>query len=123
MGRLIGVRSSILLKAVVTVVFALVVSTVVMSMTTARLTRSAVADHDAQVSRGQISILQEAYDARDRQLGINVRNMVQILFAQDLFHRERHADLVAELGRASANLELDVLSVFDGRGGVLSPVV
>lgn len=123
MARFIRIRSSILLKSVVTVVFALVVSTVVMSMTTARLTRSAVAENDSQVSRGQISILQEAYDARDRQLGINVRNMVQILFAQDLFHRERHAELVAELGRASANLELDVLSVFDGRGGVLSPVV
>ena len=123
MDRLVRFRSSILLKSVVAVALALVLSTVVLSMTSSRLTRSAVADQNRQLTRGQMSILEEAYNARDRQLVINVRNMVQILLAQDLFRRERRADLIAELGRASASLELDVLSVFDGRGRVLSPPV
>jgi signal transduction histidine kinase len=121
MGRVVRLRSSVLLKSVVAVLVALLASTAVTSVYLSRLTRKALAAQSDQLGRGQVSILQEAYDARDRQLVVNLRNLVQILVAQGLFTPRQRVDLVAELGRAAANLELDMLTVLDGRGRVLAP--
>lgn len=123
MAGAIRLRSSVLLKSVAAVLLALVVSTLVTSLATSRMTGSALANQSRELGRGQMSILQEAYDARDRQLVINLRNLVQILVAQGLFSPARRVDLIAELGRASANLELDLLTTLDARGRELSPPI
>jgi signal transduction histidine kinase len=123
MTRVVRLRSSVLLKSVVAILFALVVSTLVTSVATSRMTRSALANQSRELGRGQMSILQEAYDVRERQLVINLRNLVQILVAQGLFAPENRVDLIAEMGRASANLELDLLTALDGHGRTLSPTV
>ena len=123
MARMVRLRSSVLLKSVVAILFALVVSTLVTSVTTSRMTRSALANQSRELGRGQMSILQEAYDVRERQLVINLRNLVQILVAQGLFAPENRVDLIAEMGRASANLELDLLTALDGQGRTFSPTV
>lgn len=120
MARVVRLRSSVLLKSVVVILFALVVSTLVTSVATSTMTRSALANQSRELGRGQMSILQEAYDVRERQLVINLRNLVQILVAQGLFAPENRVDLIAEMGRASANLELDMLTALDGQGRMLS---
>ncbi len=120
---MVRLRSSVLLKSVVAILFALVVSTLVTSIATSRMTRSALANQSRELGRGQMSILQEAYDVRERQLVINLRNLVQILVAQGLFAPENRVDLIAEMGRASANLELDLLTALDGQGRTFSPTV
>ena len=114
-------RSSVLLKSVAAVLVALLLSTVVTSVTFSRLTRSALARQTRELGRGQMSILEEAYLARDRQLVANVRNLTHSLVAQDLFDEKKRPILIAELGRAMGILELDLLAVVDGRGRQLSP--
>lgn len=123
MRQVVRLRSSVLLKSVVAILFALVVSTLVTEVATSRVTRSALANQSRELGQGQMSILQEAYDARERQLVINLRNLGQILVAQGFFAPGKRLDLIAEVGRASSNLELDMLTVLDGRGRMLpSPV-
>jgi signal transduction histidine kinase len=119
--RVFGLRSSVLLKSIAAVLLALAASTLVTSVATSRMTRSALDKHSRELGLGQVSILREAYKARDRQLVINLRNLVQILVAQGLFSPGRQFDLIAELGRASANLDLKILTAVDGQGRPLSP--
>ncbi|HEX2047591.1 MAG TPA: HAMP domain-containing protein [Acidimicrobiales bacterium] len=121
--RPLRLRSSILVKSVAAVVLALLLSTIVTALTFSRLTRSALAERSEQLGRGQMSIMQEAYGARDRHLVSNLRNLTQILVTQNMFSEGNRASLIAELGRAAANLELDMLSVVDGKGRLLSPPV
>ena len=121
MRRLLRFRSSVLLKSIAAVLFALLVSMVVTSVTFSRLTRSALARQTRDLGRGQMNILEEAYLARDRQLVANVRNLTHSLVAQDLFAEVNRPYLIAELGRAAGILELDLLAVVDGRGRQLSP--
>ncbi len=123
MGTVVRLRSSVLLKSVAAVLFALVAFTLVTSVATSRVTRRALDNQSRQLGTGQMSIVQEAYNARDRQLVISLRNMVQTLVSQGLFAPEARDVLVAELGRASASLELDALAVLDSRGRPLSPPV
>ena len=113
--RVLGLRSSVLLKSIAAVLLALAASTLVTSVATSRMTRSALDKHSRELGLSQMSILQEAYNARDRQLVVNLRNLVQILVAQGLFNPKNRVDLIAELGRASANLELKLLTALDGR--------
>ncbi|MDQ3896216.1 MAG: hypothetical protein M3326_03015, partial [Actinomycetota bacterium] len=123
MGPQLRFRSSVLLKSVVAVLLALALSTAVTAVTFSRLTRSALAEQSNELGRGQRSILEEAYNGRERQLVVNLRNLTQILVAQGLFTPDKRPNLIAELGRAAANLELDLLTVVDGRGRLLSPPV
>ena len=120
---MVRLRSSVLLKSVAAILFALTMSTVVASVATSRMTRDALARQSRELGRGQMSILQEAYDARERQLVVNLRNLVQILQAQGFFAPDKRAPLIAEMGRAAAHLELDLLTVLDGNGRVLSAPV
>jgi signal transduction histidine kinase len=120
--RLLRFRSSVLLKSVAAVVFALLVSTVVTSVTFSRLTRSALDRQLRDLGPGKMHILEEAYLARDRQLVANVRNLTHSLVAQDLFNPNHRPQLIAELGRARGILELGVLAVVDGRGRHLAPM-
>jgi signal transduction histidine kinase len=115
-------RSSVLLKSIAAVAAALVASTAVTAMVSSRLTRDALAGQTRELGRGQMSILQEAYSVRDRQLGINLRNLGQILTAQDLFAPDHRLALIPELGRAKSNLELDTLFVLDDHGRPLAGV-
>jgi signal transduction histidine kinase len=116
------IRSSVLLKSTAAVAIALVASTAVTVVVSSRLTRSALSGQTRELGRGQMEILREAYAVRDRQLGINLRNLGQLFVAQGLFTAERRSDLIPELGRAKANLELDTLLVLDDRGTVLAGV-
>jgi signal transduction histidine kinase len=120
--RRLRFRSSVLLKSIAAVVSALVASTVVTSMVSSRLTRSALDEHSRRLGQSQMSILQEAYRGRDTGLRINLSNLNQILAAQNLFAPERRTDLIGELGRAKANLQLDTLYVLDTQGNPLAHV-
>lgn len=122
MARALNLRSSVLLKSTAAVAVALLASTAVTGVVSSRLTRSALDTQSRELGRGQMSILLEAYSARDRQLGINVRNLGQFLAAQNLLDPDRHLQLIPELARNSSNLELDTLQVLDGKGHVIAGV-
>ncbi|MDQ4068178.1 MAG: HAMP domain-containing protein [Actinomycetota bacterium] len=114
-------RSSVLVKSVVAILLALLLSTIVTSLTFSRLTRSLLAGQSRQLGPSQMSILQEAYSARERHMVNNLRNLTQILVAQGMFRDDNAPELVAELGRAAAHLGLDALTVVDRGGRVLTP--
>ena len=122
MARPLRFRSSVLLKSIAAVAVALAAATVVTAVVSSRLTNSALAGQSRELGRGQMSILAEAYSSRDRGLAISLRNMGQILAAQGLFSPKRVQDLVPELGRAKANLELDMLFVLDDHGDMVAGV-
>jgi len=122
MTRRLRFRSSVLLKSIAAVVVALVASTVMTTMVSSRLTQTALDGHSRRLGQSQMSILQEAYRARDDGLGINLSNLNQILVAQNLFSPGRRTELISELGRAKANLQLDTLYVLDAEGSTLAQV-
>jgi len=122
MTRRVRIRSSVLLKSIATVAAALVASTVVTTMVSSRLTQAALDEHSRRLGQSQMSILHEAYRSRDAGLNINLSNLNQILAAQNLFAPERRTDLIGELGRTKANLQLDTLYVLDDQGHVLAQV-
>jgi len=108
--RRLRLHSSILFRVVGALVVALTVSTVITALVAARLTRSAI-------------VLQEAYAERDRALLVDTRNLAESLSSRGLLDPQKRPDLVAELGRASGNLELGILRVLDADGRDLSPAV
>ena len=116
-------HSSILVKVVGALVLALTVSTVVTAVVASRLTSDALADQAHRLARSHLSVLQEAYGERERALVVQARNLAETLASRGLLDPQRRADLVAELGRASGNLELDILRVLDTDGHDLSPPV
>jgi len=116
-------RSSILVKVVGALVLALAVSTVVTGVVASRLTSEALADQARRLAQSHLSVVQEAYGERERALVVQTRNLAETLGSRGLLDPQRRADLVAELGRASGNLELDILRVLDPDGRDLSPPV
>ncbi len=116
-------RSSVLVKVVGALVVALTVSTVVTALVASRLTSSAL-DHQAtRTAQGHLSVLQEAYGERERALVVNTRNLAETLVSRGLLDPAKRPDLIAELGRASGNLELGLVRVLDASGRDLSPPV
>jgi len=116
-------RSSILFRVVGALVVALTVSTVITALVAARLTRSALDGQARRSARSHLSVLQEAYGERDRSLLVNARNLAESLAGRGLLDPQKRPDLIAELGRSSGNLELDILRVLDADGRDLSPPV
>jgi signal transduction histidine kinase len=114
-------RSTVLIKAIAALAIALMVSSILTSVVAAELTRSVLTSRGHQLGRGQLNILQEAYAERERTLILNLRNLAQIFNARGLFAVDQRPELIAELGRASSNLDLDLLRVLDDRGMELSP--
>lgn len=116
-------RSSILVKVVGALVLALAVSTTVTAIVASRLTGAALADQARTQAQSHVSVLQEAYAERERALVVNARNLAETLVTRGLLDPPRRAELIAELGRASGNLELDILRVLGPTGNDLSPPV
>lgn len=117
-----AVRSSILVKVILALVLALAVSSMLTAAIAGRLTRNVLADRARHGGVGQLTILQEAYAERERMLRVNLQNLVQILNGQQLLGAERRPELIAECGRAAANLGLDILRLFVSEAGRLIPV-
>jgi signal transduction histidine kinase len=115
------VRSSILLKVVGALVVALMVSTVITGLVAAHLTRSVLEDQANELVRSHLSLLEEAYKERERELVVTLRNLSQLLTSLGLTDPQRRPDLIAELGRAAGNLELDLLRLLDREGRELVP--
>ena len=115
------VRSSILLKVVGALVVAVMVSTVVTGLVAARLTREVLEEQADELVRSHLALLEEAYRDRERQLTVTLRNLSQLLTSLGLTDPGRRPDLIAELGRAAGNLELDLLRLVDGEGQELVP--
>ncbi|MGH9181400.1 MAG: hypothetical protein ACRDY5_06760, partial [Acidimicrobiales bacterium] len=109
-------RVSILFKVVAALVLTLVASTAITAVVTARLTSNALAAQARRVAVGHLSVVAEAYAERERTLVVSLRNLAENLKAAGLTAPGREADLIAELGRASSNLELELLRVFDAEG-------
>ena len=120
-GVLAKVRSSILLKVVGALVVAVMVSTVVTGLVAARLTREVLEEQADQLVRSHLSLLDEAYAERERQLTVTLRNLSQLLTSLGLTDPRRRPDLIAELGRAAGNLDLALLRLVDAEGRELAP--
>ncbi|HEX2119194.1 MAG TPA: hypothetical protein VHF91_08420, partial [Acidimicrobiales bacterium] len=116
-------RSSILIKVVGALVVALAASTVVTALVADRLTSSALDRQARRTAQSHVSVLQEAYSERERALVVNVRNLAESLASRGLLDPARRPDLIAEMGRASGNLELGILRILDPSGKDLSPPV
>jgi signal transduction histidine kinase len=116
-------RSSILFKVVGALVVALATSTVVTALVADRLTGSALDGQAGRTAQSYVSVLQEAYSERERALVVSMRNLAETLAGRGLLDPERRPDLIAELGRASGNLELGIIRVLDPSGRDLSPPV
>jgi signal transduction histidine kinase len=116
-------RSSVLVKVVGALVVALAVSTAVTAVVASRLTGAALNDQARELALGHLSVLQEAYSAREGELVEKLRDMAERLTAQGLLEPQRRPDLIAELGRSQGNLNLDMLRVLDATGRDLVPPV
>jgi hypothetical protein len=122
-SRLPGPGSSILFKVVGALLVALTASTVVTALVASRLTRTALDRQARRTAQSHLSVLQEAYSERERNLVVQTRNLSENLAARGLLEPQRRPDLIAELGRAAGNLELGMLRVLDTNGRDLpSPV-
>lgn len=114
---------SLLFKVVAALVVALAVSTVVTALVTSHLTSEALDRQAERNAMSHLSVLQEAYSDRERDLVVNTRNLAETLISRGLLDIQRRPDLIAELGRAGNNLEFDILRVLDAGGRDLpSPV-
>jgi len=102
---------------------ALTVSTGVTALVASRLTSAALHKQAARTARSHLSVLQEAYTDQERALVVNTRNLAENLLSRGLLEPQRRPDLIAELGRASGNLELGILRVLDAGGRDLSPPI
>ena len=107
---------SLLFKVVAALVVALAVSTVVTALVASRLTRDALDGQAERNARSHLSVLQEAYADRERDLVVNTRNLAETLISRGLLDASRRPELIAELGRAGNNLEFDILRVLDAAG-------
>jgi len=121
--KLARARSSILFKVVGALVVALTVSTVVTAIVASRLTSAALDKQAVRTAQSHLSVLQEAYSERERALVVNARNLAETLLSRGLLDPQRRPDLIAELGRASGNLEFGILRVLDTNGRDLSPPI
>jgi signal transduction histidine kinase len=110
------VTRSILFKVVAALVVALAVSTVVTALVASRLTSEALDGQAERNARSHLSVLQEAYGDRERDLVVNTRNLAETLISRGLLDAGRRPELIAELGRARGNLEFDLLRVLDAGG-------
>lgn len=114
---------SLLFKVVAALVVALAVSTVVTAVVAARLTSEALDGQAKRTALSHLSVLQEAYSDRERDLVVNARNLAETIVSRGLLDASRRPELIAELGRARGNLEFDILRVLDAGGRDLpSPV-
>ncbi|HVL06332.1 MAG TPA: sensor histidine kinase [Acidimicrobiales bacterium] len=114
---------SILFKVVAALVIALAVSGIVTAVVASRLTSEALDGQAERTARSHLSVLQEAYSHRERTLVVNTRNLAEALLGRGLLDPSRRPELIAELGRAKGNLELDLLRVLDAGGRDLAPAV
>lgn len=114
-------RASILLKILAALAVALAASAAVTALFESRLTTSALGKHAEGLARSQLRILEQAYAERERTLVSSLRNLGQVLNASRLTEAERRNELIPELARAYANLQLDLIRVVDTRGRELSP--
>ncbi len=111
-------RSSLLTKVVAALVVALVVSALVTGVVEARLTR-AVLSRRTQTLAGvtsHLAILSRLVGEREDLLINSLDNLGQTVTSAGLLDPVRRADLVAELGRVSRNLGIDVLVLLDSVG-------
>ena len=107
---------SLLFKVVAALVIALAVSTVVTALVAAHLTNEALDGQAKRTARSHLSVLQEAYSDRERDLVVNTRNLAETVISRGLLDPSRRPELIAELGRARGNLEFDILRVLDAGG-------
>lgn len=113
--------SSILLKVVVALVVVLLVASGFTAIVADRLNKNALASQARQLAKGHLTVLQEAYSERERTLLVSLRNLAETLNADGLTNPQRRPELIAELGRAQGNLELDLVRAIDTQGRELIP--
>jgi signal transduction histidine kinase len=117
--RLIAhLRSSLLTKVVAALVVALVVSALVTGVVEARLTRAALARRTQTLAgvNSHLAILSRLIAEREDLLINSLDNLGQTVTSARLLDPTRQADLVAELGRVSRNLGIDVMIILDRVG-------
>ena len=122
-GRPLRPTSSILLKVVAALVGAVVAFSAVAEFVNAGLAGSVLDRQVRELTEGHLSTVAEAYEARERQLQVTLRNLSQLLTVEGWTAHDRRLQLVAELGRVAGNLEIEVLKLVDLEGADLSPPV
>ncbi|MEA2686531.1 MAG: hypothetical protein QOE93_1726 [Actinomycetota bacterium] len=121
--HLLRLRTSILYKVVGVLIVTLVVSSVVTAIIASRLTSTALDDQAQRITKGQLTVLQEAFAERERNLTASVRNLAETITNNRLIDPARQTDLVSALNQASGNFGLDVVRLLDSRGAELNPPV
>ena len=107
---------SILFKVLAALIVALAVSGVVTALVASRLTSGALDRQAERSAQSHLSVLQEAFSDRERDLVVNTRNLAETMVSRGLLAPDKRSDLIAELGRARYNLEFDILRVLDAGG-------
>jgi signal transduction histidine kinase len=117
------VQSSLLLKIMAALLVAVVGSSTLTTFLETRLARSALRSQARRVTTTNLRLLEQAYNARERTIKANLRNLGQRLLAEDRLDPENRNGLIQDLGTAQRGLELDVLQVVDANGRPLDAEV
>ncbi|MGQ0519540.1 MAG: histidine kinase [Actinomycetota bacterium] len=116
-------QSSLLLKIMAALLVAVVGSSTLTAFLETRLARSALRSQAQRVTATNLRLLEQAYNARERTLKANLRNLGQRLIAEHRLDPENRNGLIQDLGTAQRGLELDVLQVVDAGGRPLDAAV
>ena len=112
-----------LVKVLAALVVILVVASAVTAMVDTNLTERSLDGQARQVAESNLRVLQEVYSERARAITVDLNNVAEVLSVSGLVEPGRRAELIAELARSAASLELDVLTLLDVNGAALSPPV
>ena len=116
-------RTSILYKVVGVLVVTLVVSSVVTAFVASRLTSAALKSQADGTAKSQLSLLEDAFNVRQRGLVTNVRTLAETINTGGLVDPARRGELISELNRATSSSQLDLVRVLDPDGAELNPPV
>lgn len=117
------VQSSLLLKIMAALLVAVVGSSTLTAFLETRLARSALRSQARRVTATNLRLMEQAYNARERALKANLRNLGQRLLADRRLEPGNRNGLIQALGTAQRSLELDVLQVVDAGGRPLDAEV
>ncbi len=91
-------------------------SSVVTAFVASELTSNALSEQAGRIATSQLSVLQQAFAERERNLVASMRNLAETVSAGGLADPARRTELLQELGRASGNFDLDVIRMLDPAG-------
>jgi signal transduction histidine kinase len=101
---------------------ALVLSSAATGFVAARLAQDALSRQARELAKSHLRILQEVFGQRERNLLVNLRSLAETINVGALTDPRQHNELVGLLGRATSELQLDLLEVVDGQRPDVQPL-